>query len=319
MNGNKKVSQENDTNEKDKKITGLVEKEITENVAHGVLKRSVRAETWKTLKDSVKEQREKEESEVKTFDGEDELEDVSNILDEENHPKMSNSKVDDNDLSDELTIKTDVSLPDGVKNMEIENSNCLEKTAPRRWCAPAQKFGNMSVIFPWLYNRTGVGIIGPNWVGPILTLSIFSYASQYFARKAMQIGTWSFVICIIFSIVTVVSLFFVVCADPGIFKGGNQSGQSHGYEGIPSHEIDLSGWRYCDLCSLPQPPDAVHCAECNVCVEGYDHFCIWMGTAIGKKNFRAFVIFNMTWFSYLVYGGIWIGLIGPRLHVKIQF
>lgn len=63
--------------------------------------------------------------------------------------------------------------------------------------------------------------------------------------------------------------------------------------------------------SLYQPPGAVHCPECNVCIEGYDHHCPWVGTCIGKKNFLFFIVFNLTWLSYLLYALVWIVFLGP--------
>jgi len=66
--------------------------------------------------------------------------------------------------------------------------------------------------------------------------------------------------------------------------------------------------------SVYQPPDAVHCPECNVCVEGYDHHCPWMGTCIGKKNFTSFMVFNLTWLFYLLYAIIWVTLFGNSFY-----
>ena len=63
-----------------------------------------------------------------------------------------------------------------------------------------------------------------------------------------------------------------------------------------------------ELCSVNQPPNAVHCPECNACIIGFDHHCVWMGICIGKNNFTAFVIFNLSWFLYLMYGGLWVSL-----------
>jgi palmitoyltransferase ZDHHC9/14/18 len=64
---------------------------------------------------------------------------------------------------------------------------------------------------------------------------------------------------------------------------------------IPGHETPerASQYRFCDRCKVWQPPDGVHCPECNVCIKGYDHHCVWMGTCIGKRNYRQFVLFNM--------------------------
>ena len=52
-----------------------------------------------------------------------------------------------------------------------------------------------------------------------------------------------------------------------------------------------------------QPPGAMHCPDCNVCVEGYDHHCPWMGICIGKRNYKKFMTFNITWLTYLIYAG----------------
>ena len=64
---------------------------------------------------------------------------------------------------------------------------------------------------------------------------------------------------------------------------------------IPGHETPerASQYRFCDRCKVWQPPDGVHCPECNVCIKGYDHHCVWIGTCIGKRNYRQFVLFNM--------------------------
>lgn len=41
-------------------------------------------------------------------------------------------------------------------------------------------------------------------------------------------------------------------------------------------------------------PTISHCRKCNVCLEGYDHHCPWLGTCIGALNYRNFYYFLMT-------------------------
>lgn len=68
--------------------------------------------------------------------------------------------------------------------------------------------------------------------------------------------------------------------------------------------------------SVYQPPNAVHCPECDVCVEGYDHHCPWMGTCIGSRNYTPFLVFNLTWLFYLLYAILWVSFVGGRFGIR---
>ena len=48
---------------------------------------------------------------------------------------------------------------------------------------------------------------------------------------------------------------------------------------------------YCNTCEILRPPRSFHCGICGFCVEVHDHHCPWMGTCIGKRNIRYFVLF----------------------------
>jgi len=109
--------------------------------------------------------------------------------------------------------------------------------------------------------------MGPHYFGPICCVGLLTGATCYFGGKAYHtIGIGSAAICLLFYITALVSLFIVSCSDPGVVKAGRNE-----YEGVPSDISAGRGWRYCDLCNIYQPPGAVHCPDCNVCIEGYDH------------------------------------------------
>jgi len=34
--------------------------------------------------------------------------------------------------------------------------------------------------------------------------------------------------------------------------------------------------RYCSICQISVKPGALHCRECEKCVDGFDHHCLWL-------------------------------------------
>lgn len=148
--------------------------------------------------------------------------------------------------------------------------------------------GNMLILFPDYYESSGWGVVGPHRSGPVVVWLLLFSATHGVVNgiEKHNLGTVSVVICYLFLAVATYRLTDVCYRDPGICSDKE----------IPGHEPPERAreYRFCDRCKVWQPPDGVHCPESNVCVAGYDHYCVWMGTCIGKRNYRQFVKFNIT-------------------------
>jgi len=174
------------------------------------------------------------------------------------------------------------------------------------WIMP-YPVGNMQILFPEFFHSSGWGVLGPHWFGPACVLLILAGASHLCIKSIYRhhLGTMSTIICYLFFGLCTYRLTDVSFRDPGICLDKE----------IPGH-VDpnqVNQYRFCERCQVWQPPDGIHCPECNVCVAGYDHHCVWMGTCIGKRNYRQFVLFNMSWLYYVGYLFFWILTFGPLI------
>lgn len=61
---------------------------------------------------------------------------------------------------------------------------------------------------------------------------------------------------------------------------------------------------FCSKCQSYRPQGAIHCNDCDVCIEGYDHHCPWSGKCIGSKNVAVFHFFLFFLFLLMVYDGV---------------
>lgn len=143
----------------------------------------------------------------------------------------------------------------------------------------------------------------------------------------MRVATWSVVIA---GGASLVLLYQVTTGDPGFIEqgwesynkrdgtpdveqGSGASGSSmNGGSGGASSSSAVAGrkpllgqaklldspalwagnWnQLCVTCRIVRPLRAKHCGITNRCVEVFDHFCPWVGNAIGKKNRHLFLAF----------------------------
>ena len=98
------------------------------------------------------------------------------------------------------------------------------------------------------------------------------------------------IITIVFYIPIITFLFIGACSDPGLVERNNEYAFYDNRKSVIKMNIKghMANLNYCYTCFHFRPPRTSHCAECDNCVENFDHHCLWLGTCVGKRNYKYF-------------------------------
>ena len=211
--------------------------------------------------------------------------------------------IDNKASQDVETFKqTPIQNSDLIKNEQHPDDNIMEdisndqpKIEQPKKCRLYFYVGRSLFIFLDKYNNP-LFIIGPQWPmiifvdSIIISLMLFLYIKfwKYLCFSTRLFGSINFWTAFL-------SYTYTSIINPGYPK--NTIGRNFG---IPKND-----YYFCDYCRfyLRKTSYGSHCDLCDICIEKYDHHCIWTGHCIGKNNKITFYIFVPSIFILLFYFG----------------
>eukprot|EP00878_Enallax_costatus_P016643 GHUV01017462.1.p1 GENE.GHUV01017462.1~~GHUV01017462.1.p1 ORF type:complete len:277 (+),score=34.72 GHUV01017462.1:717-1547(+) len=175
---------------------------------------------------------------------------------------------------------------------------------PRRLRVYEQWQGNER-FFCW-----GRCVTGPSWKSGMGTLFLLIAPTAVFLvmvapYMAAKVTPAILVISCIFPVFCASMLLLTSCRDPGILP--RQEPDEEWLQGRKprARDVAVNGHRvtvrYNDTCHFYQPPRAHHCSVNDNCIERFDHHCPWVGTTIGKRNYRTFLMFIYSTSLYIAW------------------
>lgn len=140
-------------------------------------------------------------------------------------------------------------------------------------------------------------MLGPHWYMLVLTYSII-------IGIAACVDLWALVhrnaaeraVGLVLTGIVLILLTMLAFNDPGV---------------VPESKMPLASSvsSFCERCQSYRPQGAIHCNDCGVCIEGYDHHCLYTSKCIGSKNIMTFHAFLTLMFVLMLYDGIEIILV----------
>lgn len=149
-------------------------------------------------------------------------------------------------------------------------------------------------------------VAGPHWHSLLGTATLIIVPNvlylAFVAWEALRPRTTAaiFAVAAFLAIFSLLQLFLTGCKDPGVIprQPPPSMGADAPIRSLPrTREVSVPSTgrsvtvRWNDSTNFYQPPRAHHCSVNDDCIERFDHHCPWVGTTIGRRNYRNFLLF----------------------------
>ena len=139
-------------------------------------------------------------------------------------------------------------------------------------------------------------LVGNKYYHIIYSFIFLSLPTSFYISCMIKINTASSIFLLVLVLILFIPIIYGLLKggtkDPGIIERNNEYATYNNKKStikvnIKGHMVNLN---YCYTCFHFRPPRTSHCAECDNCVEKFDHHCLWMGTCVGKRNYKYFYL-----------------------------
>ncbi len=153
------------------------------------------------------------------------------------------------------------------KHSPISNGRLLVLGSPR--------FGKFRVV------------IGPHWYVSLLGFALLTLIGlgtliQFWQSLSLVLRTL-YISVLGFTLLMYTVMFL---SDPGIIP--------QKLNGAAIEDVESTVKYSCTKCMALRSQKAYHCEDCDVCIDGWDHHCVWVGKCIGRENLMVFYVFVAT-------------------------
>ena len=207
---------------------------------------------------------------------------------------VSSGRGDDLDV----TFNTEEISSRSERPVEIINTkNIIEKNKGSNTNDKVQN-GNMKC---YLYFRDDPLIaIGPNYFYFIIfSLILFAIHSSIYFFLHLNLNIYIRYIGNVLYFLQISTYTLVTLKNPGIPSNKNKLLAKNEKEGI------FKSFSHCSMCNSYVAIDSdeitFHCPDCDVCIEGYDHHCVWTSKCVGRGNMKLFYSFVIITPCYILF------------------
>ena len=156
---------------------------------------------------------------------------------------------------------------------------------------------------------TSIRFVRPNPKNLFITFSIINapvilfsvYAFEFYWDRSIE---WEVALVSLWALLFLTDFFMVHAAtrEPGVvparswnatkgylpekYMKASPETRVHYLQVNLAHSPILFKFKFCETCYIFRPSRSSHCNTCNNCVMRFDHHCIWLGTCVGKRNYK---------------------------------